>query len=63
MRVRKGGRSRYYRGNELRFWANSVPIRQGYRFKEAGKKVITVKKGNYKAVYYIRVYDRNSMWR
>lgn len=63
LRVRKGGRYTYYRGNDLRFWANTVPIRQGYRFKEPGRKVITVKKGNYKAVYYIYVYSNNSIWK
>lgn len=43
-----------YKGN-LEFWANGVPITNGYKFTEVGQKVITVKGGKWVATYELQV--------
>ena len=50
----KNNSVRYY-GDKLEFWANGVPIKDGYKFTEVGQKVITVKRGDWKATYELRV--------
>lgn len=39
----------------LEFWANGVPIEDGYQFTEVGQKVITVKGGEWVAAYELQV--------
>jgi len=43
-----------YTGN-LGFWANGVPIENGYKFMEVGQKLITVKGGEWVATYELQV--------
>lgn len=50
------GRYKYYGHKQLRYWANGVPISDGYRFKEPGKKNITVKYKDKQANYEIQVF-------
>lgn len=50
----KNNRLNNYTGN-LEFWANGVPIENGYKFTEVGQKVITVKGGDWVATYELQV--------
>ncbi len=43
-----------YKGT-LEFWANGVPIKDGYKFTEVGQKVITVRGGKWTATYELQV--------
>lgn len=45
---------RYY-GDNLEFWADGVPISDGYRFQTVGNKVITVKRYDKQAQYVLQV--------
>lgn len=42
-------------GGKLEFWANGVPIENGYKFTEVGQKLITVKGGEWVATYELQV--------
>ncbi len=50
------GRYKYYGHKQLKYWANGVPISAGYRFKQPGKKNITVKYKDKQANYEIQVF-------
>lgn len=44
-----------YYGDNLEFWANGVPISDGYQFQTVGNKVITVKRYDKQAQYVLQV--------
>lgn len=59
MRVWKNGLySVSYRGNALQFSANGTRIKEGYRFKEPGRKLVKAWRGNAKISYTITVRKR-----
>ncbi|MEG1973204.1 MAG: bacterial Ig-like domain-containing protein [Oscillospiraceae bacterium] len=47
-----------YFGDHLEFWANGVPIENGYKFKEVGQKNITVKRYDKQASYQLQVIPK-----
>lgn len=53
------GRYKYYGHKQLKYWANGVPITEGYKFKSPGKKTITVKYHDKTSHYEIQVFPTN----
>lgn len=54
----QANRSKYYGHRQIRYLANNVPIYDGYRFREPGKKYITLKYKNKQVVYEIVVNEK-----
>ena len=52
-------RSKYHGHRELKYWANGVPIHEGYRFKTPGKKTITIKYQGKQGQYDLQVLPAN----
>ena len=52
-------RSKYHGHKELRYWANGVPIGEGYRFTTPGRKNITVKYQGKQGQYDLQVIPAN----
>lgn len=48
-------KTRYYSDNTVKYFANNVPIYNGYKFKEPGNKTIVLKRGKYQAQYKLKV--------
>ncbi|HML35294.1 hypothetical protein [Sporomusa sphaeroides] len=52
-------RSNYHGHKELKYWANGVPIGEGYIFKTPGKKTITIKYQGKQGQYDLQVFPAN----
>ena len=52
-------RSKYHGHKELNYWANGVPIQEGYIFETPGKKTITIKYQGKQGQYDLQVFPDN----